>query len=377
MHRSNTTFDVYLGGRLPPAAPDTVGLVGFLEDEWVRGNEANKGDRTFFFTATLEVVLGDNLPDAYPGAVGETTVWVPDHTGNAYTVVFVERERAFRGGDFQRVYLIKGFVVAITVEDVNLTNVYPSTTVLQFNDADGFVVTQPAANQARVALLHASVLQAGVVDTGSQQFAGYKQFANGLFAAKVDVNDIGGTGGTLAAFLTVTPTYYVAPGAAYVCTASFSDHREGVLLRNSPGSSGDTMALFLEQSNGGLDNGRLILLQNNNTTQPAYCVGSVAAGVATVSQGVTGTGGGGDHFTGGLCTQLGPSSGGVTSLNSLTGGVTLAAGSGISVNTAGNTITVSASGGGGGGLSTTIGYTKPGGATGSLTFTNGLLTAST
>ena len=188
-----------------------------------------------------------------------------------------------------------------------------------------------------------------------------------------------------------------------------------MLLRNNPGNSGDVTALFLEQSNGGLDNGRLLLLQNNNATQPAYCVGSVSGGVATVYQGFSGTGGGGDSFKGGLCIGAGSGGGGVThlngetgsvslvagtgitvtpggstitisasgggggvtSLNGETGGVTLAAGSGISISAMGSTITVSASGGGGGGLSTTIGYTKPGGATGTLTFTNGLLTAST
>ena len=298
--------------------------------------------------------------------------------------------------------------MAITVEDVLLTNVYPSTLILQFNDADGFVATQPVAGTATVALNHASLLQAGVVDTGNQQFAGYKQFSNGLFAQKVDVNDIGGTGGTLAAFLSVTPAYYVGPGDTYLCSCSTTDHRNGLLMRNNPGATADITGLFLEPSNGGLDHGRLVLLGGNG--QVCYNVGGM--------DGATGTGASGDHFTGGLCTGLGTGGGGVasldgisgavslvagsgvtitdnspmpgkitiaaaggggvSSLNGLAGGLTIAAGTGISVSASGTTITISASGGGGGGgLTTTIGYTKPGGATGSLTFTNGLLTGST
>jgi hypothetical protein len=331
MHRSNTTFDVYLGGRLPPAAPDVAGLTGFLTDEWVRGNEANKRDRTFLFTATLETVLGDNLPDAYPGAVGETTVWVPDHTGDAYTVVFVERERAFRGGDFQRVYLVKGAVVAITVEDVNLANVYPNTTVLQFADADGFIVGQPAANTARVNLADAGLLQSGKVNTTSQQFAGYKQFTNGLQATKVDASDNASTGISLAAFLTTTPTYYVAAGLSYLCTGTFTDYRDGLLLRTRGGGNNANIAgLFLEDANTSLDNARCLFIQGNNSKNPCYSIGTLSGGVLTAYDGFTGTGGAGDTFKGGLCIGAG----------------TIAAGSGISVSASGSTVTISATGGG-------------------------------
>lgn len=341
MHRANTTFDVYLGGRLPPIAPDTAGAAGFLRDEWARGNWANKGDRTFFFTAVLEAALGVNMPDAYPAGVGATTVWVPDHSGAAYTVVFVERERAFRGGDFERVYLIRGYVVAITVRDVNLFNVYPSTTLLEFNDADGFIVSQPAANQARVSLLHASTLQVGIVDLGTQSFAGYKDFTHdGIGAKLVNVPDNGNEGVTLASFLASVPTYYVAPGLGYVYVATFSDHRRGVLLRNAPTNPSDITAVFLEQSNAGLDHGRLVLYQNNSLTTPAFAIGTVSGGVETIYEGISGTFASPSSVTvqGGL----------VTSVNAGTGG----------------------------GLTTTISYTQPGGATGTLTFTNGLLTGS-
>ena len=326
MHRSNTTFDVYIGGRLPPAAPDAAGLAGFLTDEWVRGNEANKRDRTFLFTATLEVVLGVNLPDAYPGAVGETTVWVPDHGGNAYTVVFVERERSFRGGDFQRVYLIKGAVVAITVEDANLANVYPNTTVLQFADASGFSVSSPAANTALVSLQDAGATQVGKVNTAAQAFSGQKQLRNGVI--------VGATGGG------------EAPGDR---TVYFSSAAGNTYIQRQQGINGSILLVQAGNAILGLnarlfvdaDLGRVTLdtISGGTVGRPDVVI-SDAGG--TYRTGYTGTGGGGDTFVSGICTAAG--SGGVASLDGFTGSVTIAAGSGISVSNSSNTITVSNSG---------------------------------
>jgi hypothetical protein len=148
----NTTFAVYLAGRLPPATPDFSGQFGFLRDRWERGNKVNEEDRTGFWTATLDVPLGSDLPDLWPGAVSQTTIWTPDQNGDAYTVVFVERERAIRGSDFLRVYLVKGYVVAITVKEADGNPTLTAITTLIFDQADGFVVSQPAANQAQVNL---------------------------------------------------------------------------------------------------------------------------------------------------------------------------------------------------------------------------------
>src|SRR5262249_10501093 len=180
MRPPNTTFDVYLGGQLPPAAPDASGFRGHLRDQWREGSEANKGDRTFFWTAVLEVPLGINLPDSYPSSPGNTTLWVPDKNGDAYTVVFVERERRGRGGDFQRVYLVKGvFLVSLTVQEVDGSPSYPGVTTLLFDQADGFVVSQPAANQARIDLQEASLTQVGIVSLSAQSMgAGAKYFSD-------------------------------------------------------------------------------------------------------------------------------------------------------------------------------------------------------
>src|SRR5262245_40337363 len=129
MRPPNTTFDVYLGGNLPPDAPDLSGASGHLRDQWREGGEANKSNRTFFWTAVLEVALGVNIPDAFPGGPGDTTLWVPDKNGDAYTVVFVERERRSRGGDFQRVYLVKRSLdVSLTVQEVDGSPSYVGVT---------------------------------------------------------------------------------------------------------------------------------------------------------------------------------------------------------------------------------------------------------
>src|SRR5262249_41118907 len=99
-----------------------------------------------------------------------------------------------------------------------------------------------------------------------------------------------GNGGvTLASFLGSLPAHYVGLGLGYAYTATFTDHRRGVLVFNVPSLLADTTALYLESSNSAVDRGRLILYQNNNSTTPAYCVATVSGGAESVSQGVTGS----------------------------------------------------------------------------------------
>jgi hypothetical protein len=149
MRTPNTTFDVYLSGTLPPATPDASGLMGHLEDDW----HGSADSHDFAWTAIIEVALGTNLPELYPGSLSQTTLWVPDQNGEAYTVVFVERERAFRGDDFLRVYLAKGYIVAITIKEQDGSPSYGGITTLIVDQADGLSLSQPAANQARLDLL--------------------------------------------------------------------------------------------------------------------------------------------------------------------------------------------------------------------------------
>jgi hypothetical protein len=92
MRKPNTTFDIYLGGALPPAAPDVEGATGHLSDHFARGQEATEGQTRPVWTSVLEVPLGTNLPDGYGGGTSSATVWFPDRDGTCYTVVFTERE---------------------------------------------------------------------------------------------------------------------------------------------------------------------------------------------------------------------------------------------------------------------------------------------
>lgn len=185
MRRPNTTFDIYLDGALPPAAPDVAGATGHLKDKYQRGEEGSEGGREFEWTATLEVVYGTNLPDLYSGS-RPATVWVPDKDGDCYTVVFVEAERSFRqlrGDKFLRAYLRKspGGVVAITLQEQDGSPSYTGVTTLVVDQADGFVLTQPSANTARLDIAAATEAQAGIVSLAAQVMGlGRKEFRDAV-----------------------------------------------------------------------------------------------------------------------------------------------------------------------------------------------------
>ena len=110
MRAPNTDVAIYLAPNAPPAAPDSL-IRGHLSEQFRAGSEANEGNRTWKWTALLDVPLGADIRDNYPG-LPQQTVYVPDKDGEAYLVVFVERIRDFRGQNFKRVYLDKAPPVA-------------------------------------------------------------------------------------------------------------------------------------------------------------------------------------------------------------------------------------------------------------------------
>src|SRR5436190_236570 len=151
MRRPNTTFDIYLNNSLPPAVPDVSGETGYLADRFAQGQEHSESHPAdFVWSSILEVRLGVNLPDNYPDSASQTTVWAPDKNGTGYRVLFTERRREQRGAEFLRAYLTKAIAVAIEVREVDLNPDLTNVVVLEFHQDDGFVVSQPAANQARV-----------------------------------------------------------------------------------------------------------------------------------------------------------------------------------------------------------------------------------
>ena len=64
----------------------------------------------------------------------------------------------------------------LTVKEVDGAPSVSNVTEFRFDQTDGFVVSNPAANVARVDMASASSTQAGVVDTTTQTFAGVKTF---------------------------------------------------------------------------------------------------------------------------------------------------------------------------------------------------------
>lgn len=70
----------------------------------------------------------------------------------------------------------------ITVQDIDAVPSYASTITLRFDQADGFTLSQPSANVARVDMETATTTQVGIVSTSAQSFAGDKTFIASVIA---------------------------------------------------------------------------------------------------------------------------------------------------------------------------------------------------
>lgn len=104
---TNNTMDVYRSGNTPPAAPDVAGVACLLTPDFVRGTEASEADPTERWTHVAVVSATTDIRDAWTGSgfTTQDTVYVPDRTGTAFLVVFVERVNAGGPGDSKRCYL--------------------------------------------------------------------------------------------------------------------------------------------------------------------------------------------------------------------------------------------------------------------------------
>jgi hypothetical protein len=105
----NATCDIYRAGASPPAAPATAGAACFLQADWRGGNEA--GDREVNTLAWTHVMLVDvsvDIRDAYTGHMTSTaqdTIYVPDQSGTAFKVMFIERVQRGTPQEHKRVFL--------------------------------------------------------------------------------------------------------------------------------------------------------------------------------------------------------------------------------------------------------------------------------
>lgn len=69
---------------------------------------------------------------------------------------------------------------SITVEEQDGSPSYSSITKLVFDQADGFVVTNPVGGSARIDIAAATSSQAGIVSTTTQSLGGTKSFLDGI-----------------------------------------------------------------------------------------------------------------------------------------------------------------------------------------------------
>lgn len=72
------------------------------------------------------------------------------------------------------------FSLGVLADTVDGSPSYSATRTLRFDEADGFSLSQPSANVARVDMLPATASQAGIVSTVLQVLAGVKSFVDGI-----------------------------------------------------------------------------------------------------------------------------------------------------------------------------------------------------
>jgi hypothetical protein len=183
MHTPNADIRIYVPPNGAPKTPDAV-VRGHLRGQWRIGEESNEpgipkgsGARTFLWTDYLEVPLGSDLEDVWPAAPGTYCYEqnADGSLGTQYLIVFAERVRRQRGQEYLRVYLNRqrGRAVAIEVKEQDGTPDLTDVITLIFDQGDGFMVSQPAAGQAKVKLAAGGVMFGGAraYDTGTQPAA--------------------------------------------------------------------------------------------------------------------------------------------------------------------------------------------------------------
>ncbi len=217
--------------------------------------------------------------------------------GNHYLAVPADDQT---GGDLSvSVWVTDGreFTEGFTLAEVDGTPSYAGVLVLTVDQADGLKLTQPGGpGTARLDILPADAIQAGVVSTGAQVFAGVKSFGNSTW-----------TGDNI----------YLNGNKALVCgpsTPALAGGRSS-FGGNSIGTGGGYtlgQAFMAALKTDGTDPGTgayaTILLDGNgltlsDETGAAACYKITR--VSTVYAGADGTSGGGDTVKGGIITTIG------------------------------------------------------------------------
>jgi len=107
----NSTCDVYRAGHSPPASPDVAALPCILCGIYAEGLERGEGDSdSLKFTHKLLVDSTTDIRDSYnAGTIGSSqdTIYVPDKTGTAFSVIFTEVVDLGMAWQHKRIFLVR------------------------------------------------------------------------------------------------------------------------------------------------------------------------------------------------------------------------------------------------------------------------------
>lgn len=191
----------------------------------------------------------------------------------------------------------------VTVNAVNpgtgdTTISFASATTIETDQTSGLTVISGTGGAPRMQIEAASATHSGAVNTAAQEFAGTKTFDNNVI--------LKGEGGTSTGNLEFVDGSLV--NLAYITATTSSPYlgRKAVVIQAqsaSTGTSGPTGAAYIICGVGSSSYGTILALGDaSGGGQQSFI--SVHNGT-TYNDGVTGTGGGGDSFHGGICTALG------------------------------------------------------------------------
>jgi hypothetical protein len=129
----------------------------------------------------------------------------------------------------------------LTAEEADGSPSYTGVTKLQFDQADGFVLSNPSTGTVKVDIAEATASQAGIVGTGSQTFGGKKAFNNQIVSHNASGSTTSGQV-ILAKTTGTSPTEYLSIWADFTSTYTslrFTDDTFGnyATLQANSGSS--------------------------------------------------------------------------------------------------------------------------------------------
>lgn len=191
----------------------------------------------------------------------------------------------------------------LEVKEVDGAPDYLAVTVLSFDQADGFVLTQPGAGQARVDMAIASASQVGIIALADQYLGSGIKTVDQLRVATTSAMPFGAVVAYVNGSVAVTSGFGFYSGSSGAGTAIASFIAGGTVV--SVGAQMTAHDLFLS-----LDANTRILNLNSTTdaTQPVYaCRGTSGVSVTAVLAKITVGGTNGSLVTvGGIVTAYTP-----------------------------------------------------------------------